>query len=87
MNLSGEQIKVLRALADGWALKSHRYLDGVKVYKLHPLDGPTHEVAEAVMDFLKTQQLIDSNKKFPAATYLLTDAGRRLISSLAKSTR
>ena len=87
MNLSEEHIKVLRALADGWALKSHRYLDGVKVYKLHPLDDPSHQVAQSAMDFLKTHQLIDSNKKFPSATHLLTETGRQLISSLAKPNR
>lgn len=74
---AGEQI--ILALAAGWTLKSHRYLDGSKTYQLHPLDGARPvTIAWETVDALREQGLIDSNKKFPAATYLLTDKGRHL---------
>lgn len=77
MKLSSADERVLRALALGFTLKSHRYLDGTKVYLLHPLDdGEPAEVAWETVTRLRELKLIDSNKKFPAATYLLTDRGR-----------
>jgi len=58
-------------------LKAHRTLDGTKIYRLHALDGSLHSEVEAVtMAELKAWKLIDSNKKFPAASYLLTEEGR-----------
>lgn len=82
MNLSKSQKNVLRALIQGSTLKSHRYLDGTKLYKLHPLDGPAQTVEWNIVDALKSQGLIHSNQKFPAATYLLTDKGKELASTL-----
>jgi hypothetical protein len=82
IKLSKTQHQVLRALSSGATLKSHRYLDGRKVYLLHPLEGPAETVRSATIEKLKAQGLIDSNKKFPAATYLLTEQGRRLVESL-----
>jgi hypothetical protein len=72
------ETKVLCALLDGYTLKSHRYLDGTKVYQLHPLNGPTEPVQKRVVEALQAQGLIYSNQKFPAATYLLTERGREL---------
>lgn len=75
--VTGEN-ELLLALARGWTLKSHRYLNGSKNYQLHPLDeGKTVDVAWETVEALRDKGLIDSNKKFPAATYLLTDAGRK----------
>jgi hypothetical protein len=85
MNLSATQQQVLFALAAGQRLKSHRYLSGVKVFRLHPLDGPPQPVRRASVESLCNRGLIDSNKKFPAATYWLTEQGRRLVAAL-KST-
>ena len=65
-------------MAGGWTLKSHRYLDGGKVYRLHPLDGPAATVRRATVELLQNHGLIDSNKKFPAATYWLTEKGQAL---------
>lgn len=83
MPLSPAEKRVLRALVTGATLKSHRYLDGRKEYRLHPLSG---EAARAVswetVDHLREQALIDSNKKFPAATYLLTARGKALAEAL-----
>lgn len=85
MKLSRTQADLLRALIAGGALKSHRYLDGRKIYQLHPLTGPAEPVERSTVEFLKEQQLIDSNKKFPAATYLLTEKGLKLATWLSDS--
>ncbi|RME98835.1 MAG: hypothetical protein D6768_16405 [Chloroflexi bacterium] len=83
MNLSPSEAAVLRGLAAGGTLKIHRHLDGRKICKFYPLDGPSQELPRAVVERLKTRGLIDSNKKFPAATYLLTQAGKRAAESLS----
>ena len=84
MKLSKAQVKVLQALITGSTLKSHRYLDGEKVYKLHPLAGQPKPIERKTVDFLKQHQLIDSNKKFPAATYILTERGKAVAMSLTQ---
>lgn len=83
MKLSPTQQKVLRALIGGSTLKSHRYLSGVKLYQLHALDGSAETVRRTTVDCLRREGLIDSNKKFPAATYLLTAKGKRLAEQLS----
>ena len=76
-SLTGEQVRILRAVAGGWTLKAHRDVDGGKVYRLHPLEGTAEVVrAEAVLGLVE-RGLLDSNKKFPAATFWLTDLGRQ----------
>jgi len=77
MKLSKEEENVLRCLIKGDTLKSHRDIDGNKVYKLHPLVGPAIVVNSQVVDKLKKLGLIGSNQKFPAATYLLTEKGKQ----------
>ena len=74
------ELRVLRAIAGGWTLKAHRYLDGGKEYRLHPLQGPSETVAPNLVEALVDQGLIDSNKKFPAATFWLTATGQQAIS-------
>ncbi len=83
MRLSGEQKRVLHALAKGRILKAHRHLDGTKIFLLHALDGPPEAVRGEVIAALEKRRLIDSNKKFPVATFLLTDTGRAVIAALA----
>lgn len=88
--LSGRQFgevekSVLVALLEGWTLKSHRTLDGQKIFQLHPLAGPPQHVDPAVVARLTSQGLLQSNQKFPAATYLLTDYGRGQASRLTSS--
>jgi DNA-binding transcriptional regulator PaaX len=56
-------------------LKAHRTLDGEKVHRLHPLDGPPEQVDSAAVERLKRRGLIASNMKFPASVYLLTERG------------
>ncbi len=66
-------------MADGWTLKAHRYLDGRKVYQLHALEGGAQPVRAATVEALAAAKLLDSNKKFPAATFWLTPAARALL--------
>ena len=64
------------AMAGGATLKVHRTLDGRKEYRLHHLQGGSDSVEPALVDRLLQRGWLDSNMKFPAATFLLTDAGR-----------
>jgi hypothetical protein len=83
MKLSKAQTSILQGLMTGGTLKVHRHLDGGKIYRLHPLEGPPETLQEATVNHLKAQGLIDSNKKFPAATYLLTEKGKEVAANLA----
>jgi len=79
------QRHVLLSLAAGWTLKVHRTLDGDKQYLLHPLDdAPARDVSPGAVEALRSEGLVDSNKKFPAATYLLTDKGREAVVALGE---
>ncbi len=86
--LSNEQKRVLRAIVGGAYLKAHRHLDGYKVHKLHfgqsdsAQNVDEHVVADGVVDGLRRRGLIDSNLKFPAATYMLTDHGAKVVQRL-----
>jgi hypothetical protein len=82
MQLSPAQKRVLVALVTGCSLKSHRYLDGSKIYQLHPLTGQAETLERSTVELLYRQGLIDSNKKFPAATYWLTEKGKVLAIAL-----
>ena len=83
MKLSPAEEAVLRAIAQGGTLKTHRSMDGEKISQLHPLDAPAYDVDPEVVSSLKRRKLIRSNMKFPAATYLLTDRGRAVATKLA----
>lgn len=76
MRLSAAEARLLQALKRGCTLKSHRYLDGSKQFQLYPLEGNPEPVSGKVVENLYTNGLIQSNQKFPTATYLLTPAGR-----------
>lgn len=68
--------QLLHAMVAGAALKVHRDLNGGKVYRLHPLGaGVAQTIAEADVIQLEKLGLIESNMKFPAATFLLTEKG------------
>jgi len=81
MRLTTEQRTLLQAMAHGSTLKVHRTLDGAKDYRLYSLDRAAENVARSNVEALQKQGLIDSNKKFPAATFWLTDAGRACLDS------
>jgi hypothetical protein len=76
MPLTPAQLDLLHAIANGLTLKSHRDLEGNKEYRLHDLDGHGTLVTWTDVEALQSAGLIDSNKKFPSATYWLTDTGR-----------
>ena len=70
--------RLLQAMADGLRLKDHRDLDGHKVHLLHRADDTSDPVDAADVESMTDAGLIDSNKKFPAATYWLTETGKRM---------
>lgn len=85
MSLPDEAQSILAAMVQGAQLKSHRYLDGTKCYRLHPLDAPPTEVRKSSVDALLRQGMVTSNQKFPAATYMLTPEGRQAAAALRHS--
>lgn len=80
--LSVEEQRILVALAHGWTLKSHRYLDGTKEYKLWRPDGRAEPVAYQLPQTLLNAKYITTNQKFPAATFLLTNKGKSFVADL-----
>ena len=75
--LAAAHRRLLQALAAGQTLKAHRDVDGGKVWRLHGTDGrPAETLPRQLVDELVAAGLLDSNKKFPAATFWLTEAGR-----------
>ena len=87
MTLSGSQKKLLFAIADGDFLKAHRDVEGRKIYKLHPLTGEAVTIAPGDVEALGDHKLIDSNKKFPAATFWLTEKGKETVEELKHGMR
>lgn len=84
--LSREAQAVLVALVSGQHLKSHRELDGRKVYALHDAANQSlTPVRAATVDELRDRGLIAGNMKFPAATYLLTHEGEQVAATLSAS--
>ncbi len=83
-HLSSAHRRVLLALAGGWALKAHRDIEGRKVFQLHHSDGRTEPVGWDVAEYLAEHGLIDSNKKFPAATFWLTEGGKVVVAELSR---
>jgi len=81
--LNAEARQIVVALAGDYWLKAHRYLDGLKVFRLHGLDGGSREVSRQAVETLLADGLVSSNQKFPAATFTLTDAGRALADTLS----
>lgn len=76
MRLSDAQRALLAALQAGERLQVQRTLDGAKLHLLHRDGGDvTEAVAPDVVDSLVRAGLIESNMKFPTATFLLTDKG------------
>jgi hypothetical protein len=76
MPLTPSQVELLQAIANGLTLKSHRDLEGHKEYRLHTLAGLSTLVTWKDVEALHSAGLIDSNQKFPSATFWLTAAGR-----------
>ena len=82
MHLTPLQKKILLAMSRGCTLKSHRDVEGNKVFQLHAPGGEVEAAEWEAVEHLQDHGLIDSNKKFPAATYWLTDKGQALVTRL-----
>ena len=76
MPLSKAHHQILTAMAHDHFLKSHRDINGHKSYQLHPLQGDPQPVAPHLIQHLRDHGYIDSNKKFPVATFWLTNKGK-----------
>ena len=69
---------LIKQLAEGYTLKSHRFLDGTKNYKLYAPDGGERPIDWEQVQRLLEFKIISTNQKFPAATFLLTSKGQQL---------
>ncbi len=87
------QKKLMLAIAQGDTLKSHRDLDGGKVYKLwRPSEREEAPVLVTEVPYRTVQRLLDrklltTNQKFPAATFLLTNKGQQKVKQWQSSLR
>lgn len=79
MSLSKEHLRILKSMSNQHFLKSHRDIEGNKSYQLHPLRGEPEQVNPKIVEDLRNQRYIDSNKKFPVATFWLTEKGKTLL--------
>jgi hypothetical protein len=77
------QKRILLAMARGHMIKSHRDLDGTKVFKIHAPSGQAEIIPSNLVHSLRENGWVDSNKKFPVATFWLTQAGRDLVRHLS----
>jgi hypothetical protein len=84
--LEPAQAALLTKLQQGAVLKVHRTVDGDKVYRLHQAGAPDQEIEAALVAALTDRGLLQSNMKFPAATFLLTDKGVAVARQLSGAT-
>ena len=80
--LSEAQRRILLAVAGDMRLKDHRDIEGNKTYALHHPDDRSEPVDARDVEVLVELGLISSNKKFPSATYWLTEHGTRVVQAL-----
>ena len=84
--LEPAQAALLTKLQQGGVLKVHRTADGDKVYRLHEAGALDREIEETLVAALTDRSLVQSNLKFPAATFLLTDKGVAVAMQLSGAT-
>lgn len=80
--LTKNQQALLLAINGENFVKAHRDIDGHKTYLLHPLQGDPQPINGDDVQALVDAGLIDSNKKFPAATFWLTETGKAMVKQL-----
>lgn len=85
--LAAAQAALLAALWDGRRLKSHRTLDGGKSYQLHGVLGVEQAVSAETVHYLRQAGYIETNHKFPVATYWLTEKGKAHAADVVKNVR
>ncbi len=81
--LSAADRKLLAIIAGGGRLRDHRDIEGGKRLSLVDGDGAEVNPDIAAVDNLIQAGFIDSNKKFPAATYWLTESGKAAAAGIA----
>jgi len=79
VRLTRSEQAIVLAISRGDLLKSHREVDGNKMFRLHQANGNWQPVSSDDVLHLRAAGFIDSNKKFPVATFWLTDKGRRSV--------
>jgi hypothetical protein len=77
VHLSQAQEEILEAMSRGELLRSHRDIEGNKAFRLHQTGGQWRSVSAVDVHKLRAAGLIDSNKKFPVATFWLTETASR----------
>jgi hypothetical protein len=92
VRLSSRQKELLVALQNGSRLQVHRTVDGEKRYRLYAAGNAggkdtAAEVAPADVAYLEHHHLVESNMKFPAANFLLTDGGAEIAAAISGSGR
>jgi hypothetical protein len=85
VRLSRSEQAIILAISQGALLKSHREVDGRKMFRLHEPSGNWQPVSSRDVRRLRAAGLLDSNKKFPVATFWLTNEGRRTLTSLNRA--
>lgn len=83
--LNVAQIHVLYAMMQGDSLRSQRDLEGNKRYELRSLTGEKEAIPLKIVESLRNKRLIETNHKFPSATFLLTGHGVRVAEKLSGS--
>ena len=76
------RLALLQSMAHGLRLKDHCDIEGHKSFVLHRVDDSGESVNWSDVEALVDAGLISSNKKFPAATYWLTEQGNRLLTQI-----
>ena len=84
--LTAEQKYVLKALFNGAALRSHRDLEGNKCYLLHTSEREKVNIGRKSILNLRKKRLLETNHKFPSATFLLTSQGNTVAAQLSDGT-
>lgn len=79
--LSAEQQKTLIAIHQGIALRSQRDIEGKKIYELRG-ESSVEPVALKTVLGLRKKGLVETNHKFPSATFLLTTHGEQIAAQL-----
>ncbi len=82
--LTEADLHLLRAIAEGATLKSHRTIDGDKAYRLYPPEGEPREIPFDQVQRMLDGRLLTTNQKFPAATFLLTSRGQKAVARTVK---
>ncbi|MCX6019991.1 MAG: hypothetical protein NTZ50_16085 [Chloroflexi bacterium] len=68
-------------MAAGERLRDHRDVDGGKIFRLYHADGSVELIDFADVEVLVEAGLLDSNKKFPSATYWVTAKAAAVLDS------